>query len=123
MEVKHKEVVIMKDIFVACDGTEFEDEDDCIDYEYKLAENKLSCYDENFEKVYLDNCDYVDATTEESLELFRELCKHYGFNRTGIAGVGLYWYEPKADTWVNISQIMSDFEKCKKKEETKNEHR
>lgn len=116
MEVKRKEVVIIKDIFVACDGTEFEDEDDCIDYECKLAENKLSCYDEEFEKVDLDGCDYVDATTEESLKLFRELCKHYGFDQTGISGIGLYWYEPKSDTWVNISQIMSNFETCKKKE-------
>ena len=115
MEVKHKEVVIVKDIFVAYDGTEFEDEDDCIDYECKLAENKISCYDENFEKAKLDSCYFVDATDEESLTLFKALCNHYGYSENGIEGVGLYRYMDKGDYWLNISQIMSNFEKCKRK--------
>lgn len=116
MEVKRKEVVIMKDIFVACDGTEFEDEDDCIEHEFDIRRQKLACYDEEFDRVDIDSCDYVDATTEESLALFQEICRHYNYSRFGIEGVGLYWYEPKSDTWVNVSQIMSNFEKYKKKE-------
>ena len=121
MEVKHKEVVIMKDIFVACDGTEFEDEDDCIDYECRLCEKKISCYDENFEKAELDSCYFVDATDEESLTLFKSLCNHYGYSENGIEGVGLYRYMDKGDYWLNISQIMTDFEMAR--EEEKNEHR
>ena len=115
MEVKRKEVVIMKDIFVACDGTEFEDEDACIDYECRLCEKKISCYDKNFEKAELDSCYFVDATDEESLTLFKALCNHYGYSENGIEGVGLYRYMDKGDYWLNISQIMSDFENCKRK--------
>lgn len=120
MEVKHKEVVITKDIFVACDGTEFENEDDCIDYEFNIRSQKLACYNEDFKRVDLDSCDYVAAVDDELLGLFLEICDHKGYCSKGIDGVGLYKYIAECDYWLNISQIMTDFEAAM--EEEKNEH-
>ena len=116
MEVKRKKFVITKDIFVACDGTEFEDEDACIDYEFNIRSRKLACYDENFNRVDLDSCDYVAAVNDELLKLFLDLCDHKGYCAKGIDGVGLYKYMAECDNWINISQIMTDFEAAMEEE-------
>ena len=121
MEVKRKEVVIMKDIFVACDGTEFEDEDECIEHEFDIRRQELVCYDDEFNRIDFESCNYVGALNEDLLKLFLEICDHDGITSRGIDAIGLYKYIYKGNYWLNISQIMTDFEMAR--EEEMNEHR
>lgn len=107
MKVEQREVVVTKEVFIAVDGTTFDDEDDCLEHEYFINEAKLALYDHKFEKSTLDSCSYVRLDTEEDVELMRSLCEYQGLTDRGIIEPGIYMYMGHyTERWINISEVI-----------------
>ena len=79
----------MRIIYIADDGTEFDDEIDCENYEWKLKHphlNDVHIFDEHdnefkniFEEASYDYSTKIIITTEEALKDFQEFAKYTGF--------------------------------------------
>jgi len=73
----------MEIIYVADDGKQFYNEDDCLNYELTNKLKGLYCYDKSKKRIILDEefnpCRtevyYLLADSYESLETFNELCE------------------------------------------------
>ena len=117
----------MKEIitYEAFDGTRFEDEDKCIEYErLKQSEGFIGqIHFFNIHKKPLNlGCDqndvyYVVVDTIEAAEWWNNLCVEEGFEqpfKKRTYKPGFYWYETYDDTWkclqeeMEILQIMAD---------------
>ena len=79
----------MRIIYIADDGTEFDDEIDCEDYEWKINHPHLKdvhIFDENgnefkniFDEASYDYSSKIIITTEKALKDFQEFAKYTGF--------------------------------------------
>ena len=111
-----RQVVVEQEVYIADDGTEFDDEDDCKGYEIRLAGQKLKMYDYTGKAgASIDYCQYVKLTTERDVEAFIEVCKFDGISYRGIEQPGVYTYVEGSYgrgnvAWVNISKIMESIE-------------
>ena len=112
----------MKEItkYIADDGKEFEDEDECLDYERGLKIHKVygfRAYDrqgkEIFPKNYVSDMDdftydahYIKVDNVKGWEEFEELC-NYEFDTyfydglDEISQTGLYFKDDDHDFWTN----------------------
>lgn len=107
MIIEMKEVVVKQEVYIANDGKEFDDYDDCVEHEIKLAEASMEFYDSDFEKSDLESCTYVEVNTPEEIEALIDLCKYYGISHKGISEkTGIYMYYDRGDTWKNISDAV-----------------
>lgn len=111
----------MKEItkYIADDGTEFEDEDECLDYERTekmktikgvkfFFENgkEISDY-ENFEDL-LDRTFFIRITDKDDFDkfeemLYNEISYYYGTDgwRDLENEIGLFFYDKDLDRWMN----------------------
>lgn len=116
----------MKILYIADDGTEFEDEQECIDYERrnnKVAQEMLSqihCYDHNFREMtvsekrrdydlegMLQAVYYIRFDSCEALEWLNEQFDYYGYTKIEphIAFDEddiLMWYDGD-ETWESVN--------------------
>lgn len=79
----------MRTIYIADDGKQFDDEIDCIDYEWKLKRNHLSeieIYDENgrkLENIFLENSynksEKVVVKSQEAANDLHDFAKYTGY--------------------------------------------
>ena len=106
MKIEKREVVVTKEVFVAFDGMEFDNQDDCMDHEYRITEAKLSFYDYKFKKSILDECAYARLDTEEDVKLMISLCDYQGIVSKGIVNPGVYIYVDRGDYWINMSEAI-----------------
>ena len=107
MKLDKRKVTVVKDIYIACDGKEFEDKDECFDYEMSLLERRLDFYTHDFEESDLDECTYVKTVTKADIDILIQLCDHYGISKNGIENEGIYMFESRRDGWVNITDAVS----------------
>ena len=110
MEIKQKKVTIMRNIYIACDGTEFMDNDDCIEYEMGLIEKSLGCFNLTFDKTDFDSCIYVYLTNEDDVKKVKQLCEYRGMSSKGFNNPGIYMYNDgynNKDSWVNLEEILA----------------
>jgi len=102
MRIEKRKVTIEKEVYIASDGTEFENEDLCEGHEYTLIENRLRFYDKEYRRCSLDVCDYVYLTSKEEISDLLSLCAWTGITSQGIESEGLYlWHD---EEWINISE-------------------
>lgn len=114
MKTEIRKVTVEQEVYIADDGTEFEDEDDCRSYEFELIEQSLEMYDHTFEKCYnFDECFYARLNTPEDVRKFIELCGWNDITKKGVRKPGVYMYGDRDDTWINISEIISALDKEK----------
>ena len=110
--------MIEKIIYIADDGAEFEDEDECLDYEramkFDSIEKDITFWDEHFRKLSIDNPEladdafYVKVDTEKAYDWFNNYLYEEGF--TTLADcitprpklTGLYFYDSKNDVWKQL---------------------
>ena len=116
MRIEKRKVTIEKEVYIASDGTEFEDEDLCEGHEYTLIENRLGFYDREGYSSSIDRCSYVYLTTKEEISDFLSLCKWTGITSRGIESEGLYFYTDKG--WINISNPVKKILKGAKNDQT-----
>ena len=121
----------MKILYIADDGTQFHDEDECLAYENRI--NKWSKITKSrFWDVmrvpmtveqWLDdpeNCDYMEVANDEEAALIQEYLRNeigLCYPWPGYPTAGRYYYSHDDDTWhrpdtelAMLTQIMETFE-------------
>lgn len=105
MKIEKREVVTTKEVYISVDGVAFDDQDDCLDHEYRINEAKLAFYDHNFKKSTLDKCTYVRLDTEEDVKLMLSLCEFQGITSKGIDSPGVYiYFSGRDEYWHNMTE-------------------
>ena len=107
----------MKEIitYEAFDGTRFEDEDECVEYERQVQSEEFSGqihFFNAFKKPLKLACDqddvyYAIVKTTEAAEWWDDLCANEGLERPfkkRAYAPGLYWYDTYADTWKYLQE-------------------
>ena len=108
MRTETREVTEIKTVYIADDGTEYDDEDLCKGHDVLIKEGSLICFDHRYEKCNLDRCTYVDIRTEKEFRDFIEVLCYLGISRKGLDGsdLGVYMYEERGNRWLNISKAV-----------------
>jgi hypothetical protein len=127
--------MIEKTIFIADDGTHFEDEDDCLAYElmakFQNIENEIDLYDENMEPLSLDNDNYLVTydeinyfycKTNRAAEFLTEFADIRGYTSPFDSRlrweennvIGLWYFDIDTGRWANINDEIRRLEKIKK---------
>ena len=113
-----------KILYIADDGAEFEDEDECLKHEKTLGFNfikdDITFWDEHFKKLSIDEEDltdkvfYVKIDTEKAYEWFNNLLWEEGFNTLEKCVsnrpklTGLYFYDSYRDVWKQLEGELND---------------
>lgn len=115
MRTETRQVTVEREVYIADDGTEFEDEDSCNTYEMEQVAVSLPMYDDKYKRTDdPDLCTYVELLTYADLRKFRQLCKYCGCYTTGLDDLGLYM--AGYDGWLNLTTIIREIEKEKQNE-------
>ena len=116
MKTSTKTITVEKEIYIAEDGTEFDDRDDCEAYEYRLIGKSLKMYKYDFSPCQsVEDCCYVKLGIWADVQAFIDLCEYDGISHRGITVPGLYMYTEGRwgagnDAWTNISEIIRHFD-------------
>ena len=116
MRTELRKVTVEQEVYIANDGKEFDDEDDCQAYEATCLSQTLKM--RNYVGVKtnnLDNCQAVKLDRVSDIMSFVALCKYEGISCTGIVEPGVYMYTEGRygsanEAWTNISKIIKSFE-------------
>ena len=111
MRVEKREVTKFEEVFIADDGTEFENEYDCIEYDVTLKEKSFKMLYSDFDIcTEFDGCKYVILETLDQVKEFVKVCKYYGVSYEGLdanlPGIYMYTDERRGDTWLNLSVLI-----------------
>ena len=111
MRTEYRVVTAEQVVYIADDGKEFDDEEDCAEYEFNLltASVKKYCYDKNFEPEDIDGCEFVHIPTEKVMKGFKICCDALEIVSDGIDKPGIYMYSDYSQTWVNLDDVTSRF--------------
>ena len=109
MRTELREVTVQQEVYVAYDGTEFNSRSKCEDYEIECLEKNLKCYGKNFEKSNVEECLYVDLTTEEDVKNFKQISEYLDISCLGIEKPGLYLFvdDYRDVNWIYIDEVIS----------------
>lgn len=116
MREETRQVIVEQTVYIADDGKEFDDEDDCKAYEAIGSAERLKMYNYSGIKTNsVENCWYVKLDTFTDTLTFIELCKYDGISHKGIEGPGIYMYTEGNygkgnDAWTNLSPIIKHIE-------------
>lgn len=105
MKKEFREITVKKEVYVAEDGTVFETEDECSEYEFDIMAKSLKCYDGKLNETNIYDCVFVDLATDEDVTKFQYVGEGE-FTTDGIDGPGLYMYGCE-DEWVNLDKVMT----------------
>ena len=113
--------------YVAFDGTEFDDEDECVDYELETKAKEyteyFALYDHDRKPIkfsaddrVLDHTTYIIVKDEKAISFLDDWMNYYGCLRTIgkstdreniVNCVGLWMWDDKEDVWVHWETEMS----------------
>lgn len=96
----------------ANDGTLFDDEIDC--YNYEIEQSGLEMWNYSMDKLdYLSSAHtlYAYCPTMESIEVFKEICDFYSETFANITNPGLYIYDEDSERFVQMSDVIKDLDK------------
>lgn len=116
----------MEIIYIADDGTKFDDEDECLAHERKIrmrkanfAENIRLFSKDKEEFIFIDGDDYeraffMEILTDEAAamleEWVREEYNSYMFNNKTIPTAGRFYFDETNDEWVNVEELRQKYE-------------
>ena len=107
MKTEIREVTVKKEVYIADDGTVFEDEEECAEYELELFEKDLRLYNFRFKKVdHADECTYANLITANDVINFKKACKWYGLVNVGLNEPGIYTFSCFRDYWINMDDVI-----------------
>lgn len=108
MKIEMREIIINREVYIANDGTEFDDYDECAGYEIELLEKTLSFYDEQLNESTLNGCLFVKLATRKDVDAFIALCEWHGITARGIADEGVYSYsEAGSGGWIDMTAVIA----------------
>lgn len=108
MRTETREVLVKKEIYIADDGKEFEDEEDCLDYEFDKVKGELTYYDAALDEIdEPDECVFVDLRTEKDVKLCKHVFDVYGVHDGGIDEPGLYMWWETEQQWMNLDWLIN----------------
>lgn len=115
-------------LYVAEDGKNFYDEEECIKYEHSqiIPNIYVRAFDQNFEEIFLeddfekvaDKACYLKFENQKSKERFEELGDYYGCCTVGLSfsNVLNFYWDDDTFTWKDLDEkinSMKDFiQKC-----------
>ena len=116
----------MEIIYIADDGTKFDNEDECLAHERKMRMRKAN-FAENIrlfsrdkeEFIFIDGDDYeraffMEILTDEAAamleEWVREEYNSYMFNNKTIPTAGRFYFDETNDEWVNVEELRQKYE-------------
>lgn len=111
MKTEYREVTVKQEVYIAEDGREFRDIEECKEHELHLLENSINMYDAEYKKTDFDSCIYAHLITEDDVERFKKLCTHqyYRMSTSGIDKPGIYMLDNCSITnnsWVNLDEVI-----------------
>lgn len=113
MKTITRKVMLEKEYYIARDGKEFTDEDDCLNYENELNIKSIEAYDEDFNRVDFESATYVVIHSDEELDFICEVCDYNCWTVEGLNGYGLYRYNSHytSEKWerVKFPYFLKDF--------------
>lgn len=114
MRVETRKVIIKEEVYIAEDGTEFDDKEECETHELlKKGEELLMIDYRGYDTDNLDDCWAVNLRSLSEVKTFVDLCKYSDISSKGVDGTGMYIYTEgtyggRNNAWTNISQIVKD---------------
>lgn len=109
----------MKVLFIAEDGTQFNNRRDCEIYESRdtarneeIFLNELFMYDNSGKRVYIPVlATYADIKTDDAVRIFLALSDNDGTSTAGIEKPGRYIFGIGGNTWTSYEVLKKCFEK------------
>lgn len=114
MKHEKREVVAVKDVYIADDGMEFDKYNDCVRYEVESLEKKLSLYDKRMKPCGMDSSYVVHIRNNDDMRAFVTVAKYYDDHIKGIIGPGVYYYDGWLEEWLCISDIVDELREKEK---------
>lgn len=108
MKTEFREVVVKQPVYIADDGREFDDEDECADYEFNLLEASLTYYNNEVEVTDdVEGCYFINLSTATDVKRFKKICDTCGCTTDGIDKPGVYMYIDGRDgRWTNMEEAI-----------------
>lgn len=103
MRTETRKVLVEQEVYIAEDGKEFTEEDECIAHEYHILESKLKLYSSKFQRTNVDHCWYAVLENDIDVNSFKKVCNYQGITFVGITKPGIYMYNDRQ--WVPISEL------------------
>lgn len=113
----------MRVIFEAFDGTQFEDEDECKDYELdceaKKVENEIVLLDQyggvitdSYAKIDFDRVFTIAVRNAEAAELLTKIFDEAGIcgPKNGFEENTVYWWDDEKIEWLNVAEKIAELE-------------
>lgn len=116
MKTEIRKVIVEREFYIAEDGKEFDDADECEGYEVSLLAKHLDMYTRKCVKTNsVTNCWYVKLNTEDEVSMFIRLCDFDGVSHKGITNIGAYMYTEGVygcgnEAWTNLSEAFKSLE-------------
>ena len=109
MRIEKREITTTVDVYIASDGREFIDEDECEAHECDLDMGKLTFYDADLDETDFDNCMYVKLRSHEDVSMLKDICSFTGIDSRGLKEPGVYIFDgySRDYSWLNISDVVS----------------
>lgn len=112
MKIDFKEIKVTREIYIAEDGTEFNDKDECLEYEMRLCEKTINFYDGSFNKSDFASCVYADLPNSDAIQALINICDYERMPISGLENPGVYLYDEEAhwhkgNVWVNLTEGMA----------------
>lgn len=121
----------MRTVYIADDGTEFDNELDCESYEYELnvKNNTIIMFNEEGELLdssnymNIENCYYIKIKTNNDLEILQKIYEYTGFIVPNEIGEFYYDDSDRFDNlWHSIDDRIKELNKLKNIKEKMNEY-
>lgn len=109
--------------YIAFDGTQFDTEDECYDYERRIKledynnSNDIIVFDDGGQRMFgdfddtLNNCSYVFLSKQFADEHIQDLLFTFCIPNQK----GLYYYDYNSDTWIKAKERITELEQKLKK--------
>lgn len=109
MKIDYREVTIKKPVYIADDGKEFDNEEDCMDHEFDIFNESFRCFNSKYEKSNVETCAFVDVPTEKSVKHFIKVCDTLGITADGVDKPGIFMYSDYGNSWINLEDTLARF--------------
>lgn len=124
--------MIEKTIYIAVDGQEFDDEEDCLEHEFSLKDcSGIILADSNKKRIPfkydtdLERVAYIIVKTKESADILQDSCDRQSvvspwncYKDGNEPSAGAYFWDDNSYSWISYEDWKSDMlEQIQKKEE------